>query len=162
MTRRVLAAILGTLTVGSFLLVFIPAYLIRPFVAQSPRGLTIAYFLRSVSPGATLVLALLAECLILGLWMNSRSIQQRTTLALAAILLLGSAVMSRQNYFEWMYRRMQAVGFIEIGQATHVVDSDMVLGVRLGRESKAYPVRILAYHHLVNDLVAGEPIVVTY
>jgi hypothetical protein len=57
MTRRVLAVILGTLTVGSFLLVFIPAYLIRPFVAQSSRGLTIAYFLRSVSPGATLVLA---------------------------------------------------------------------------------------------------------
>ena len=26
----------------------------------------------------------------------------------------------------------------------------------------AYPIRQLAYHHVVNDIVAGEPIAATY
>ena len=162
MTRRMIAGMLGILAVGSFLLVFIPACLIRPFVAQSPRGVTMAYALRSISPEATLVLALLGGGLVLSLWRNCRSIPRRAALVLAAILLLGSAVVSRQNHFEWMFRPLQSAEFVEIVQATHIDDSDMVLGVRLGQESRAYPVRILAYHHLVNDVVAGEPIVVTY
>jgi hypothetical protein len=34
--------------------------------------------------------------------------------------------------------------------------------VAAGVEARAYPVRALAYHHVVNDIVAGEPIVATY
>ena len=38
----------------------------------------------------------------------------------------------------------------------------MVLGIRLGGDSRAYPISLMAYHHLVNDVVAGQPLVVTY
>lgn len=162
MIRRLLAALLVILTLGSFLLVFIPAYLIRPFVAQSSRSLTIAFALRSVSPVATLILALLGGCLVLNLWRDSRSTLRRAALALTVILLLGSALMSRQNHFEWMFQPMKAPEFVEISKAVHVGGSDIVLGVRLPGEVRAYPIRILAYHHLVNDVVAGQPIVVTY
>jgi hypothetical protein len=34
--------------------------------------------------------------------------------------------------------------------------------VKLGGESRAYPVRMMAYHHIVNDVVGGVPIVATY
>ena len=40
--------------------------------------------------------------------------------------------------------------------------SDLVLGVQIGDQARAYPVRAMGYHHLVNDLIAGEPIVATY
>jgi hypothetical protein len=41
-------------------------------------------------------------------------------------------------------------------------DDDMVLGMEANAESAAYPVRQMAYHHLVNDTVGGVPVVATY
>lgn len=41
-------------------------------------------------------------------------------------------------------------------------DQDMVLGVVINGEAKAYPVNILNYHELVNDVAGGEPVLVTY
>ena len=160
--RRLQIATLIATSLTSFLLVFIPAYLIRPFVAQSPRGLTVAYFLRSLSPWATLGLCLVGGVLTLNLWCDSRSRIGRAALGAGALVLLGSAVMSRQNHFEWLFQPIAAPGFVAASEADHVTGSDMVLGIRLREEARAYPVRIVAYHHLVNDVVAGQPVVVTY
>lgn len=41
-------------------------------------------------------------------------------------------------------------------------DSDRVLGVFFTGVAKAYPVRILNWHELVNDVVAGRPILVSW
>jgi hypothetical protein len=41
-------------------------------------------------------------------------------------------------------------------------DADRVLGVTLNGVSKAYPVRILNWHEVVNDDFRGTPVVVTY
>jgi hypothetical protein len=38
----------------------------------------------------------------------------------------------------------------------------MILAVRLGGEARAYPISQMAYHHVLNDVVAGVPIAVTY
>jgi hypothetical protein len=38
----------------------------------------------------------------------------------------------------------------------------MILAVAIGPDARAYPIREMAYHHLVNDEVAGVPIVPTY
>ena len=77
-------------------------------------------------------------------------------------LLGGSAFLARQNHFEWMFRPLPRPSFVEAGRAKGVAEDDLVLGVRLGAEARAYPVRALAYHHIVNDTIAGEPIVATY
>ncbi len=37
-----------------------------------------------------------------------------------------------------------------------------VIVVRLGREAKAYPLQILMFHEIVNDVVAGVPVAVTF
>ena len=39
---------------------------------------------------------------------------------------------------------------------------DVVLAVRVGDDAVAYPVRQMAYHHVVQDTVGGVPIVATY
>lgn len=41
-------------------------------------------------------------------------------------------------------------------------DDDLVLGVVVGGEPRAYPVGILNWHELVNDTVGGEPILVSF
>ena len=38
----------------------------------------------------------------------------------------------------------------------------MVIAVTLDRESRAYPIREMGYHHIVNDRLNSLPIVVTY
>jgi hypothetical protein len=38
----------------------------------------------------------------------------------------------------------------------------MVMAVRLGNNARAYPISQMAYHHILNDVVADIPIAVTY
>ena len=52
--------------------------------------------------------------------------------------------------------------FVATDQAAFLAASDRVLGVALHGEAAAYPVRQLAYHHLVEDAVGEVPIVATY
>ncbi|THU34930.1 DUF3179 domain-containing protein [Niastella caeni] len=43
------------------------------------------------------------------------------------------------------------------------VDSNrLVIGVTINGEAKAYPIRFLGYHHHVQDVIGGQPILVTY
>jgi len=160
--RRFYWLSLSLITVLSFLLVFIPAFLIRPFVAQTARGLALSYQMRALSPTWTLVFLVTGILLALGLRHSSLSRFRKSLIGLFLLILGASAVMARQNHFEWMFRPLPRPGYVDISKATHVKDSDMVLGIRLGRDSRAYPISLMAYHHLVNDVVAGQPLVVTY
>jgi len=53
-------------------------------------------------------------------------------------------------------------GFIPAGKADYLRASDRVLGLAIGGEAKAYPVRILNWHELVNDRMGGKSVLVTY
>ena len=52
--------------------------------------------------------------------------------------------------------------FVSASDATFLKDQDRVLGLHQGQESKAYPIKILNWHEIVNDKVGGQPVVVTY
>lgn len=41
-------------------------------------------------------------------------------------------------------------------------EEDRVLGLSWGGEAKAYPIKILNWHEIVNDTIGGKPVVVTY
>ncbi len=47
-------------------------------------------------------------------------------------------------------------------KATYLQPSDLVLGVEMDGEARAYPLSILSYHEAVNDRIGGQPISVTY
>ena len=47
-------------------------------------------------------------------------------------------------------------------EASYLLDDDLVLGSQWQGQPRAYPVRMLRYHHIVNDSVAGKPILITY
>lgn len=44
---------------------------------------------------------------------------------------------------------------LPLGEASYLDDDELVLGLEWSGEDRAYPVRKLTYHHIVNDTVAG-------
>ncbi len=51
--------------------------------------------------------------------------------------------------------------FAGAGEAT-LFDGELVIGISLGGEAKAYPVTVLRFREMVNDELAGIPILVTW
>ena len=52
--------------------------------------------------------------------------------------------------------------FVKPDKAGFLKDSDQVIGVKIGNEARAYPIKILNLHEAVNDTVNNTPIVVTF
>jgi len=50
----------------------------------------------------------------------------------------------------------------EVERGKYLVPSDKIIGVAIGDESRAYPLRVLVWHEIVNDVVGGVPIAITY
>jgi hypothetical protein len=48
------------------------------------------------------------------------------------------------------------------GRGKYLVPSDRVIGVGIGGEARAYPIRVLNWHEIVNDTVGGRPLLITY
>ncbi len=48
------------------------------------------------------------------------------------------------------------------GETRFMRDSDTVFGVTLGGEHRAYPVKVLSWHELLNDTVGGEPVTLSF
>ena len=150
-------ALLTIVGVGLFL---IPAIIIRPFRYQSTSALSLAIQVKWIAPALTAIAGAIVLALGLSLW-RTASRKARAVLVAAIVLSVASAAMARLNYFEWMFRPIQAAGFVAAGNA-HLSDNEMVMTVRIGPDARAYPIRQMAYHHILNDTAGGLPIAVTY
>ena len=150
------------ISISAFAIIFIPAWLIQPFKAQTSETVQSAFVLRKYAPWLTL---LLSAILIFVLIRNCKSFNrwyQKAAALLLLIICLFSAWFARQNHFEWMFNPLKNPAYASASKANFVEPSDMVLAVNINGEEAAYPVRLLAYHHLVQDVVGGKPIVTTY
>jgi hypothetical protein len=137
-----------------------PAFIIRPFRYQHPRTLLWAMEIRQRAPFVSLLCAMVCIPLIAILW-PSASKWRKVVLSLAAFAVTFSAVMSRLNYFEWMFHPVDSAKF-EAESSSKLGAEEMILAVRYGADARAYPIREMAYHHILNDVVGGVPISVTY
>jgi YD repeat-containing protein len=52
--------------------------------------------------------------------------------------------------------------FVSARNADHLQASDRVLGIRVNGIARAYPVRILNHHEIVNDWLGNTPVVISY
>ena len=159
--RLIWPALLGLL-VFSIAFVAIPVFLIQPFRPQTQRALEISYLLRSWSPLATAIMLLAALALVIWQWRQTRRWWRKTLLVILLLLSIVPAWFARQNHFEWMFNPLQNSAYVKANDASFVRDSDMVLAVKINNEAAAYPVRLMAYHHLVADAVGGTPVCATY
>jgi Protein of unknown function (DUF3179) len=144
-------------TISLFL---IPAFIIYPFRHQSGGGLAFAMALRQRAPWGTLGGLLICIVFALVLWQPD-NLRRKIVLSTFLFLVAASAVMSRLNYFEWMFHPVDSPQF-EAESASKLNPGEMIMAVAFPSDDRAYPISQMAYHHILNDVVGGMPIAVTY
>ena len=152
---------LGGLFLIAFLCFGFPMYVIRPFRAQGATELSMALAVRAWGPSVALLSACASFAIVVLFWRRESGGRPRAGAAVAFLLTAGFAASSHVNVFEQMFHPVAAPGFIAAGQAKVDTD-DMVLAVAVAGDRRAYPIRTMGYHHIVNDWVGREPIVATY
>jgi hypothetical protein len=152
--------LLASILVGVAIVVT-PIWIIMPFKAQTERGLAVSYQMRRWSPLVTVVASAAVVLLLAFLWRGSRW-WLKLVLVVLTLPLLGATWLARQNHFERMFRPVVNAAFARASEVDFIGDNDMVLAVKNNGEAVAYPVRLMAYHHIFQDLVGGLPIMATY
>ena len=165
-TLNWLVSLIFTLAVlGAVLSVAFPIWVIRPFRYQGPLELITALSVLRFAPWVTLVDGLIVLVLTPILWRASRTMGfawlWRTGLVVAVLLVGVSATVAHVNVFEHMFHPISSLRFLPVAQAKLAPD-DMLMTVTIGGESHAYPIREMAYHHVVNDVVGDTPVAATY
>jgi hypothetical protein len=60
-----------------------------------------------------------------------------------------------------MFHPVDRPAFVD-ATASKLDGTGKVLAIRIGDEARAYPIRSISYHHIVNDRLGGVPIAATY
>jgi uncharacterized BrkB/YihY/UPF0761 family membrane protein len=160
--RKFAWAVLLALTLTVLAVVLVPVWLIQPFRPQAQRDMEISYALRRWSPLLTVLASIFALALTLWLWRGARRWWRKSALVIMLVLTCASVWAARQNHFEWMFNPLPNPAYAKTSEAGFVYDNDRVMTVEIEGESVAYPIRLMAYHHLVQDTVGGTPLVATY
>ncbi len=146
--------------IGLLLFEVANVYFIMPMPgSQRMNSLDAAYFLhqwRWVFRG------LFAVMIIVGLVRAHWHRKWKWALILPLLLLVGVIYMTNFSMAaDAMFK--QPKQFVLATATENKVDSNrLVIGVTINGEAKAYPIRFLGYHHQVQDVVGGKPILVTY
>lgn len=146
--------LVASLAVAFFFLAY-PLYVIRPFRHQGAHELQAALFVLRWQHLVEIVCACAALIALVVLLRTSR--RSRAGAMTAAVLVLIGAALSFVNIFEIMFHPAGAPAF-QSARASKLDGDEKVLAVN----ARAYPVRIISYHHIVNDTEGGVPIAVTY
>jgi hypothetical protein len=155
-------ALAALLALGLLAWVAIPVVLIQPFKAQTPFGVALSYELQQKAPVVTLVGLIVLVGLLA--WLARHVTRWWHWAALVLIAALGALPtwFARQNHFEWMFNPLTDPIYAPATLVSFVEDGDMVVAVEVAGEAVAWPVRQMAYHHIVQDKVGGVPVVCTY
>jgi hypothetical protein len=157
-------ALLGILLLLCVAVVVFPVIIMQPFVRQAAPSLSLALFIQRWAPWITLVGFLSGVVLAARsrAHPSERFANLKNVLMVAAVAGLGLCVWaSRINIYELRFQPPGNVHLVPAAQAS-VRPDDMVLVVSINGDDRAYPVLQMAYHHLVNDVVGGVPIVPTF
>jgi hypothetical protein len=110
----------------------------------------------------TVVSALAAVTAAIVYWRGKASKPRRVLVAAGAVLVCVLAVAARANIFELLM--FHPVEHPEFAAATdaRLDKDDKLITVNIGGSARAYPIREMGYHHVVNDVVGGTALVATY
>lgn len=160
--RRSILVLVAVLTLVSMACFAYPLYVIRPFRHQGARELAAALFVLRIGPWVSIAGAAACVALAIYAWPHTRGWMRRGLLVACASLAVASTWLARFNLYERLLFHPIPSAEFEPGAAARVDGDDMVLAVKAGQASRAYPIREIAYHHVVNDTLGGEPIAATY
>ena len=159
--RKFVWLILFLLVVAMVVIVLTPMFLIMPFKPQTPRIVEVSYWMRRWSPLLTILGALVILTLTVRLWIGGRW-WSRAILVILLLPVLGATWLAQQNHFEWMFNPLPNPLYAKVADAGFVKDDERVMAITVNGESVAYPITLMAYHHVLGDTVGGTPIVATY
>lgn len=154
------ALLLVCLVLSLCLLVY-PVYVIRPFRHQGATELRVALAVMRFRPMAMAAAMALAVIAAVAYWRSRPFRWRRVLVALAAAATFACAALSRINIFEQMFHPVDRPEFI--AESTANLDgAEKVIAISIGNTARAYPIRSISYHHVVNDRLGGIPLVATY
>jgi hypothetical protein len=136
-------------------------YVIRPFRHQGAGELAIALLVKQIGPWLSAVCAALSVILAVHFRKSLQRWPLRATAIGAVLVAVAGSALTHVNVYELMFHPVERAAF-EPAQHAKIDGDDMVIAVNVQGEARAYPIREMAYHHIVNDVVAGQPIVSTY
>jgi len=138
-----------------------PLYVIRPFRYQGPRELQAALAVLRLRPMLLGIAVGMALAGVTFYWRTGARGWRRALAVSGALLTFAFAGLSRVNVYELMFHPLERPAFAAAGD-TKLDADEKVIAVAIGGAARAYPVRGMSYHHVVNDEVGGVPIVATY
>jgi hypothetical protein len=159
--RRTFAWILLPCLAVSLFSVAYPIYVIRPFRHQGARELALALAVSQFRPAIAAIAAFVAALALIGFWRVEPGQWRRIRAAAGAALVVVLAFLARVNVYELMFHPVAHPSFLA-ARDVKLDGAEKVIAVRIGGEARAYPIRDMSYHHLVNDVVGGAAIVPTY
>jgi hypothetical protein len=160
-TRHITVVVLLACLVLSLICVVYPIYVIRPFRAQGARELAIALVVMQFRSAATLISGAAALAVLVFDW-RAQPRRWRRAFATAGAAFVGVlAALARVNIYELMFHPDDRPSFAAASRMK--LDKDeKVIAVKIGGAARAYPIRNISYHHVINDVLYKVAIVATY
>jgi hypothetical protein len=146
---------------GAWALLIYPIYVIRPFRHQGARELLIALSVMRYRPIGMILAVGGMLAAVVWYWRMEHRKWRRFFSTVGVLTVAAAALLSRINIYELMFH---PAGTPVVAAATEskLDGGEMVIAVKVDGAARAYPIRSMSYHHIYNDVVAGEPIVATY
>ena len=148
-------------TAVPFICLAVPIYVIRPFRPQDSSQLAAALTVRSLGPWLSAISVIVVFVMTARAWGRSKRVLPRLGMAVLCLLAIAGEGLTNVNIFEVMFHPYTSPAFTDAGSA-QVDSDDKVLAIKINGEARAYPIRTMGYHHIVNDTVGGTPLAVTY
>jgi hypothetical protein len=152
--------VLACLAASLFCVVY-PIYVIRPFRHQGALELAAALVITRIRAVLTAVSAIAAIAALIGYWRGRPAMWRRVLQTGGALMVVALALLARINIYELMFHPDIRPSFTA-SQSVKLDGAEKVIAVRIGGEARAYPIRSMSYHHVLNDVVGGVAIVATY
>ena len=164
MRRKILDLLaLFAMATVAVVVVVLPTAMAMPFRYHTPELIERLYVVQSWGTMISLVLLATGFLIALRMWKERTSLWAPLVSTIPVLLLVVAAFVSRQNIIEWaMFAPIETIEFNAASNASHVDEAEYVMSVRIGDEARAYPILMVAYYHIVNDEIDGEPFAVTY
>jgi len=137
-------------------------FLLWPFPgSQELDSLPLLYAMGQWLPMAQIIGSLLLVAGIFRRWRSAPGRRSALWIGASVVLPVALFVIMGRTTASAVFAPQLAPRFAQ-GTSLELPPETLVMGLRLGDEARAYPLRLLAYHHQVRDKLAGEPLLVTY
>ncbi len=137
-------------------------YYIMPFPgSQVDEVVALAYFIQNY-----IWLLRIAGVLIIGypafFYLVGDNVYIKWTVAsMLAFWIIVCYAFNFQFLADKMFHQAESVLLLK-AKDSKINDSQLVIGLSINGQSRAYPIEIIGYHHQVRDTVAGQEVMVTY